>query len=480
MASLIKLGKGKQPPRAVDVNTPNGRKRIRLGVVTHAAAKEAQGAIERLANAATLNQSPDNHTTTWLAGVSDEIHARIARAGLCEPRQPADVAPALKSFIGAYIDGRRPNLKPNTIRNLETDGRRMVEFFGADRELSSITPGEGDDFREWLLSKYAPATTGRTIKRARQFFKAAARRHYIGENPFAEVEAPAQANAKREYFVSLSETQCVLESCPDAQWRLIVALSRYGGLRCPSEHLALTWDCVDWERERLRVPSPKTEHHAGRDHRIIPLWPELREALEAVYFDPATDGQTHIIYRYRQPNANLRTQLLRIVKRAGLKAWPRLFHNLRASRETELTESHPLHVVCYWLGNSAEVASRHYLQVTEDHYASALKSAQQKAQQNGPASGGAQQKAQHENQPGEGAKKAENPAKPVVCGAMLGTDQYPLGEANNLENSAGKAAIENGAQQKAQQIGHLQRLIDSWPRLSEQQRERILAIVDGR
>ena len=40
------------------------------------------------------------------------------------------------------------------------------------------------------------------------------------------------------------------------------ALSRYGGLRCPSEHLALKWSDVDWDKSRIRVPSPKTEHHA--------------------------------------------------------------------------------------------------------------------------------------------------------------------------------------------------------------------------
>ena len=61
----------------------------------------------------------------------------------------------------------------------------------------------------------------------------------------------------------------------------------------------------------------------------------------------------------------MRTQLLRILSRAGLSAWPRLFHNLRASRETELVREHPIHVVCEWIGNSERIARRHYLQVTD-------------------------------------------------------------------------------------------------------------------
>ena len=60
-----------------------------------------------------------------------------------------------------------------------------------------------------------------------------------------------------------------------------------------------------------------------------------------------------------------------MLRRAGVRAWERLFHNLRASRETELTSEHPLHVVCSWIGNSAIIAAKHYLQVTDDHFAKA-------------------------------------------------------------------------------------------------------------
>ena len=120
---------------------------------------------------------------------------------------------------------------------------------------------------------------------------------------------------------------------------------------------------------------------------MIPLFPELRPYLDEV-FHSAEPGTQYIINRYRDLNANLRTQLLRIIKRAGVEPWPKLFHNLRATRETELAESYPTHVVCAWIGNSARIAEKHYLQVTDDHFRRATKSAaesaavgQQKAQQ---------------------------------------------------------------------------------------------------
>jgi hypothetical protein len=37
-------------------------------------------------------------------------------------------------------------------------------------------------------------------------------------------------------------------------------------------------------------------------------------------------------------------------------------------RETELTKSYPLHLVCSWIGNSQLIAAKHYLQVTDDDF----------------------------------------------------------------------------------------------------------------
>lgn len=104
---------------------------------------------------------------------------------------------------------------------------------------------------------------------------------------------------------------------------------------------------------------------------MIPLFPELRPYLLEV-FEQAKEDEEYVITRYRKANCNLRTQLVRIIKKAGLKPWPKLFHNLRASRQTELAETYPIHVVCDWIGNSRAVAQEHYLQVTDDHFERAI------------------------------------------------------------------------------------------------------------
>ena len=187
-------------------------------------------------------------------------------------------------------------------------------------------------------------------------------------------------NKAREFFVLPEMAAKILEACPDSQWRLIFALCRFGGLRCPSEHVMLRWGDVDWANCRFTVHSPKTEHHEGHESRVVPIFPELRPYLEAA-FDDAAEGTEFVITRYRDANVNLRTQFERIVRKAGLEPWPKPFQNLRSTRETELAETFPIHVVCAWIGNSESVAKKHYLQVTDDHFNRAAKAVQNAVQQ---------------------------------------------------------------------------------------------------
>ena len=53
---------------------------------------------------------------------------------------------------------------------------------------------------------------------------------------------------------------------------------------------------------------------------------------------------------------------------AGLSPWEKLFVALRATRDTELRESFPVHVVEAWLGHEDRVAKRNYTQITDEHF----------------------------------------------------------------------------------------------------------------
>lgn len=367
MASITREPNGRRTIQFVSAN--GRRKSIRLGKVTQKVAEAIQTKVESLAGALLSHTTPDDETTKWLREIPDALAEKLAKVGLIAARTSA--ARTLGGFVDGYLESRT-DFKATTWRNCEIMARSLTTFFGRERNLRDITPGDADEFVVWLKAEgYADATMGRRLKIAKQFFRAAFRKKLIPENPFDGVKPPSQVNEKRKYFVTREMTDKLLAACPDLQWRLIVALCRYGGIRCPSELLPLTWGHVDWERGRLTVPSPKTEHLPGGESRVIPLFPELRTLLDEA-FDQAEPGTTFVITRYRDPSQNLRTTFCKIIRRADLTPWPKPFHNLRASRETELMESFPAHVVCKWIGNTEAIAVKHYLVVHDEHFAQAL------------------------------------------------------------------------------------------------------------
>ena len=109
------------------------------------------------------------------------------------------------------------------------------------------------------------------------------------------------------------------------------------------------------------------------------MFPELasvlNEAYEAAFHrlaDPSAVVSGPVVTRYRSADQNLRTTFEKIMRRAGLNPWPKPFQNLRATRETELMEIYPAHVVVSWIGHSEKVARQHYLQTTDTHFEKAV------------------------------------------------------------------------------------------------------------
>lgn len=52
---------------------------------------------------------------------------------------------------------------------------------------------------------------------------------------------------------------------------------------------------------------------------------------------------------------------------------PRLFHDLRASRERELVGKYPIPVVTSWFGNTPDIAMQHDLLTTPEHFKAAVR-----------------------------------------------------------------------------------------------------------
>lgn len=363
MASVSNDGNGR---KRIQFIAPDGARRaVRLGKATARQAQAVCTRVEQLVSAAALKHAPDDDTARWLESLDETLYNRLAAVGLARERGSTKLGP----FLDAHLKGRT-DLKPTTLTALKRVRDDLVAHFGDGRQLATITEGDADDWRLYLTGRdLSLATIRRRSGRAKQLFQAAVRKRLIAVNPFEDIPcAGGQENDEREHFITQGDARAILDACPDVEWRTLFALCRFGGLRCPSETSLLKWSDVNWDKSRFHVHSPKTAHQ-GKASRWVPLFPELLPYLRAS-FEAAEPGAAYVLPTLRPlKSARLRHFLHGIIRAAGLTPWEKAFQNLRSTRQTELEETFPSHVVCKWLGNSPRVARKHYLQVTEDHFA---------------------------------------------------------------------------------------------------------------
>jgi len=460
MASIADDPNGRR--RILFVAPDGSRKAIRLGKCDRKSTEAITRHVEALLSAKMGGQPIPRDTAAWLSEIGETLKVKLAAVGLIEAPNRA----ALGEFLRSYILSR-PDVKPATLEVWQQPCRNLIEFFGADKRLRNITTGDCDQFKAWLLTqKLAMATIAKRLSFARTFLHVARKHKLIDENPFSEVKMPNANVSLRQRFVD-RETVQKLFDVANPTWRTIIALARYGGLRCPSEVLSVEWRHIDWQRGRVTVPSPKTDRYDGKGSRTIPLFPELRTYLEEA-FELAIPGQSHVVggghlAKANSPtgwkNCNLRTAFDKLITRAGLETWPRMFHNLRSSRKTELLESFPVHVVALWMGHDAKVCLKHYAQTTDDHFDRATSGAesgapvaQNRAQQR-DAGNRRESKAMPENEAGEGFS-----ASP--CDSLQHSAQVYSGEAGIRTLGWGKPI--SGFQDRCiKPLCHLSKLLSS-------------------
>lgn len=366
MASLTTDARG---IRRIQFNDGTARRTIHLGDVDKKTAVGIKLHVERLINAKLFGQPLPSETAGWLAAIGETLHGRLVAAGLTTPRQ-APPAITLVNIIDNFTKHRGPTVKPGTRLVWQQARKHLCKFFTDSRPANSITPADADDFRRYIRGQYSEAFTAKMVMVAKSFFRDAARRKLIDASPFTDVQNGSQRNASRQRFIEAATIQKAIEATPDIEWRLMIALARFGGLRVPSEPLALRWADVNWSESTMAVRSAKTERHAGGGVRIVPIFPELRPLLMEA-FEQAAPGEQFVITRWRTAAVNLRKGFESILTKAGIAPWPRLWQNLRASRATELADLHPGHVCAAWLGHTEAIANKHYRQVTTAHIAAA-------------------------------------------------------------------------------------------------------------
>lgn len=371
MASLFRRGDSVTLQRTV-----NGRRVwASLGNVSRAFVKDATYFADLLEQAAREGREAPAAATAWIDGLSDDLHNAFAKVGLAQLRRPVESDAAIVGVtVGKLFDdyiARRDDLTKRSKSNLRNAKLAVVDIMGGHTLAANVRPIDCADWRVAATKRYSAATVSGFVKKSRQVWADAVERGICSVNPWLKVKAGKQSNKSRNAFVDIATVARVMAEA-DWRWKLVIALCRFGGLRCPTEVYDLRWEHVLFDKSKIVVTSRKGANHDA-EHRVIPMFPELRALLAEALAH--RDPEDERVVAWWSEGYNPHTHFKRLVLRAGLTPWPRLMHNLRASRVTELADQFPAHVVTAWMGHSENVSQEHYRMTTDVHFDRAAKSA---------------------------------------------------------------------------------------------------------
>ncbi|NOY42988.1 MAG: site-specific integrase [Planctomycetes bacterium] len=268
MASVVNRPNGRREIQYADAN--GRRQTLRLGRMPKRTAESVKVYVEHLLTAKLSKQPIDGETAKWVARLDEVLTEKLAKLGLLESRGSA----TLGAFIEKY-KADRADVKLGTRKAWQATHKSLVEYFGSNKPLRAITKGDAAAWRRSIVAGRAENTVRKRTAIAKTLFNVAKDYRLIELNPFDGLKSAMVENPKRMYFVTAEDSRKVLEACPNTDWKVIFALARYGGLRCPTEVLGLKWSDVLWDKQRFLVRCVKTEHHVGHEERVVPIFPEL-------------------------------------------------------------------------------------------------------------------------------------------------------------------------------------------------------------
>lgn len=349
----------------VQVYVRGVRRKLWVGPVSKSAAMAIGRNLDALVLARDTGTVASETVRAWVRGISPRIRKRLIAWGLADVAAAADPLPTtLGAFWEAYRT-ERSDWKERTRLRWRASAEHILAELGSDTDLLAVTVADAGRFARWARANFADSHAGKLISDAKHLFRVAVDSRQVPENPFAKIDCRQRHDSSRGAYVS-AEIARRLMSASDPYYAALIASARFGGLRVPSEPLALRWSTIDWESQLIVVDSPKT------GLRTIPIFAAMRPSLEELYAN-APEGSDWVFFRSRRSlGTAARQRLLQAARVCGVEPWPKLWMNLRASCRTDLLNDFPAHVVNAWLGHSGKVGAEHYDRVHSGHIEQAV------------------------------------------------------------------------------------------------------------
>lgn len=319
----------------------------------------------------------DKRLRTWIENASPILRNKLANHGLIKIYKRITTKELWDGFLA-----QKKDMVESTFKTYRYAEQRFFAFFDPKIDIKELTPKHFEQWKSFLKTDYQSPVDGKplveatvtgTLAKANAVFRwATDEKKYLEVNPLKGIKKGSYRNKANDREITMTEYYRLLDAAICQEWRVIFALARIGGLRAPSEVLGVRWSKVDWEHDRFSFFDSKRKDKEGNPlERTVPLFPELRVELEALYERDREMNPEFVINRYRAPNTNLGTRFSDAAKAAGLDKIPRPFDNMRATRSTEIERRYGSKVESEWIGHTPDTARKAYLMVLENDFADA-------------------------------------------------------------------------------------------------------------
>ncbi len=159
----------------------------------------------------------------------------------------------------------------------------FLEWLGPERSKKSLESVTPLDVRRWRESLQDAGRAGKTVlaylKDLGGVYRAAIREGLVSFNPCTALETVDTSDSLERQPFSLDEVADLLTAAPTEEWRGLILVAAFTGLRL-GDASKLSWSSVDLAEKRITLIPSKTKKKK-REVRI-PIQPDLLAFLESV------------------------------------------------------------------------------------------------------------------------------------------------------------------------------------------------------
>ena len=342
----------------------NGKKvEFYAGKVTKRVGNQIRVNIEDILSRKLSGVAPTPELSKWLATITGtKLPDQLIKHGLAEAVS-TEVNPTIIATMEAMLETK--TLAKSTLQSWSSFSDRISTFFGKGKTVKDTTAADCERFRNWMRkSGLSEAFIRKETQRLSQTFNWAIKDEIISRNPVKGLPQGNVANESRRYFVDEPTYLKIRQHAEDDQTDLLLVLLRIQMMRV-HEALLVEWSDVNLKTRELTIRSSKT------GTRICPVFKPLLELLNAV---PKAERKGRLCHRWRINGRGAAGHAVnRAVISSGVEKYPRLLHNLRSSRITELlTKGLPVKDVASFAGQDPAILWKHYAATQKDSFNKAL------------------------------------------------------------------------------------------------------------